>query len=408
MRDIGLPAESDQTGVKGGVPALTALIFAGMGAGTFTIVSLGILASFIIDDLGITRAQLGLVIGADTLLAAAFSPYAGRIADRLGGRRSLIVLFLVAAVAWLVYSQAPVYGMMFAGALLGGLADASCNPATNRMIVERLPEGGRGVVTGIKQSGVQAGVFIGGVTLPSMAVAMGWRTTYVVVAVLPMLLAMATALVVSPTETVVPVARSRVTGKLPRSIWWLAGYGLLFGFAGAVSLLVPLYVEEGLGQDARIGGLVAGAIGLVAVGGRVWWAHLSERTGRFVQPLWAMTPLGLAGAAGFLLADSAGLWLVWPAAALLGLSTSSWNGVAMLAVMSEAGAAATGRASGIVVSGFLLGLGLGPPTYGALVDATDSYAPMWWSSAAAALATAVLVAAWQVQRRRELTLGGTS
>ena len=36
MQDVEMPAESDSTGVKGGVPALTALIFAGMGAGTFT------------------------------------------------------------------------------------------------------------------------------------------------------------------------------------------------------------------------------------------------------------------------------------------------------------------------------------------------------------------------------------
>ncbi len=388
-------------GVTGGTPALTGLIFAGMGAGTFTIVSLGILASFIIEDLGITRAQLGLVIGADVLIAAALSPYAGRIADRLGGRRSLIILFVVAAGAWLVYSAASFYGLMFAGAVLGGAADASGNPATNRMIVERLPPGQRGVVTGIKQSGVQAGTFIGGLTLPSLAVALGWRATYVVVAALPVALAVTTALLVAPAGAEpISSGKRRNHGALPSTIWWLAGYGALFGFAGAATLLVPLYVEEGLGQDARIGGLVAGAIGFVAIGARIWWARLSERIDRFVEPLWAMTPLGVAGAFAFLLAGDLGLWLVWPAAALLGVSTSSWNGVAMLAAMSEAGAASTGRASGVIVGGFLFGLGVGSPIYGALVDATGSYAPMWWTSGLAAMATAALVAVWRLRRGR--------
>ncbi len=407
MRDAPPQPEATPSGVTGGVPVLTSLLFAGMGAGTFTLVSLGILASFIIADLGMTRAQLGLVIGADTLIAAAFSPIAGRYADRLGGRRSLIGLFLVAALAWLVYSWAPVYGLLFAGAVFGGIADAACNPSTNRMIVERLAAGSRGVVTGIKQSGVQAGVFIGGVTLPSMAVAFGWRATYMVVASIPLVLAAATALLVAPIPFTEEPRRSRSTSPLPSSIWWLTGYGLLFGFAGAASLLVPLFVEEGLGQDTRIGGLVAAAIGLTAVGGRVWWARRSERSGRFIEPLWAMTPLGLAGAVLFLIASSAGTWLVWPAAVCLGLSTASWNGVAMLAAMNEAGAAATGQASGRIVAGFLLGLGIGPPIYGALVDLTDSYDPMWWASAAASLATALLVGLWQVRRRRERAVAQT-
>jgi predicted MFS family arabinose efflux permease len=242
-----------------------------------------------------------------------------------------------------------------------------------------------------------------------MAVAFGWRTTYVVVAALPVLLAIATTWLVSPAERVIAADRVQRTGRrLPGSIWWLAGYGVLFGFAGAASLLVPLFVEEGLGQDARLGGLVAGSIGLVAVAARIWWAHLSERVGRFIEPLWAMTPLGIVGAIAFLLADDLGLWLVWPGALLLGMSTSSWNGVAMLAAMNEAGTAATGRASGVIVSGFLLGLGLGPPIYGALVDRSGgSYDPMWWASALAALATGVLVGVWQLRRRRDRAVPAT-
>ncbi|HSF85427.1 MAG TPA: MFS transporter [Acidimicrobiia bacterium] len=393
-------------GVTGGVPMLTALTFAGMAAGTFTITSLGVLASFIIDDLGITRGQLGLIIGADTLFAALFSPIAGRAADRLGGRRALIALFVLAAMAWVAYGVAPVFGLMFVGALLGGLADASCNPATNRMIVVRLPPGRRGAVTGMKQSGVQAGVFFAGVALPTMAVAMGWRTAFAIVAVIPLLFAVATARLVAPASRRPRHERSS-PGRLPVSIRWLAGFGFLFGVAGAAAVLVPLYVEESLGLDARVGGLVAATAGLVAVGARVWWAHLAERTGRVVETLWAMTPIGIVGAMLFLLAGSAGSWLIWPAAVSFGLSTAAWNGVGMLAAMNDAGAAATGRASGIIISGFLLGQGIAPPIYGALVDATGSYAPMWWLAAAAAFATALLVGAWELQRRRERAVRAT-
>ena len=380
--------------VTGGRPVLAGLLFTAMGAGTFTLVAAAILATFIIDDIGITRGQLGLVIGADSLLAAALSPVAGRLADRLGGKRATVMVFVLAAAAYVAYGAAPAYALLFVGAFLGGTTDAGCNPATNRLIAESLPSGARGVITGIKQSGVQAGAFFGGLILPSLAVAYGWRASYLIVASVPLVAAAATGLAVHTTPQ--PTGRPRQGSgvRLPTSVRWLGGYGFLFGFAGAVSFLVPLYVDEGLGFDARVGGLAAATIGIVAVGGRIAWAHLAEGRSVFVAPLWAMTPVAIAGGFAFLGADSFSP-LVWLGAALLGLSTSSWNSVGMLFVMSEAGTAATGKASGLVVFGFLAGLGLGPPIYGAMVDATGSYAPMWWTSIAASAATFVLVAVWR-------------
>jgi cyanate permease len=66
----------------------------------------------------------------------------------------------------------------------------------------------------------------------------------------------------------------------------------------------------------------------------------------------------------------------------------------MLAVINEAGAP-TGRASGMVLLGFLLGLGIGPPLYGATVDATGSYTAMWLLSLLAAGLSLWLVVAWR-------------
>lgn len=370
-----------------------------MGAGTFTLVALGVLATFIIEDLGISRAQLGLVIGADALLAAVLSPAAGRIADRLGGKGAMIFVFGVAGVAYFAYGLAPAFGWLFVAAFLGGAADAACNPATNRLIAESVDAGERGVITGIKQSGVQAGAFLAGVALPSLALAFGWRATYLLVAGLPLVAALLTVRLVHVPAPVEHHAHrgDRAVSGLPASVYWLAGFGCLFGFAGAVSFLVPLFVEEALGFDARVGGLVVAVIGITAVVGRIGWAHLAETRNAFVTALWAMTPLAVISG-GLFLAASSFAPLVWIAAVLLALSTASWNSVGMLAVMSEAGMVATGKASGVVLFGFLAGLGLGPPVYGALIDATDSYAPMWWTSIGASLAAFLLVALW---RRRQ-------
>ena len=57
--------------------------------------------------------------------------------------------------------------------------------------------------------------------------------------------------------------------------------------------------------------------------------------------------------------------------------------------------AGTGRASGIVLFGFLSGLGIGPPIYGATVDATGSYTAMWLMSIGAAAITVGIVWLWR-------------
>ena len=85
----------------------------------------------------------------------------------------------------------------------------------------------------------------------------------------------------------------------------------------------------------------------------------------------------------FLGAPSLGLMLLWVGVVLTGLGSSSWNSVGMLAVITDAGVRGAGRASGVVLLGFLLGLGIGPPLFGWSVDVTGEYTVMWWLSIAA-------------------------
>ena len=86
--------------------------------------------------------------------------------------------------------------------------------------------------------------------------------------------------------------------------------------------------------------------------------------------------------------------LLWVGVILTGLSSSSWNSVGMLAVINESGGA-TGRSSGIVLLGFLTGLGIGPPIYGAIIDAQGSYHAAWLLSVATSIVSFGVIAAWR-------------
>ncbi|MGB5187836.1 MAG: hypothetical protein WBO84_12010, partial [Acidimicrobiia bacterium] len=130
------------------------------------------------------------------------------------------------------------------------------------------------------------------------------------------------------------------------------------------------------------------------------WSRYAERSGAYRGSLFTMAVLSLIAAGLFFASGQITVWLLWPAAIVIALGSSSWNSVGMLAVMIEAGVAATGRASGVVLFGFLTGLGLGPPVFGAIVDSTGSYDLMWLLSAAAAVAAGGVVIAWGRSVRR--------
>lgn len=380
--------------------AFTSLLVAAMGAATFTTHSLGILATFVIDDLGISRAELGAVLAVVNIAAAVLSPVAGRITDRVGGKRAIVALFAIAGATYLIMGTAVGYAMLLVGALAGAFSQASANPATNKLIAEDLPAGERGVTTGIKQSGVQFAIFLGGVTVPSLAIALGWRGAYLVVAVLPLVFSVAALWVVPSAPEPPAERRGRRSGRLPAAIWWLAAYGLLSGFSGSVTYLVPLFAEEALGLSPIAGGIAAATIAVVAVSGRILWSRHAERSGAFRGSLLIMAALSVGAACLFFASAQSATWLLWPAAVVIAVGSGSWNSVGMLAVMVEAGVAATGRASGVVLFGFLSGLGIGPPVFGAIVDRTGSYDIMWLLSGLAAGAAGFVIVAWSRSVRR--------
>jgi len=380
--------------------AFSSLLFLAMGAATFTAASLGILATFIIDDLSISRAELGVVLAVVNIAAAVLSPVAGRVTDRIGGKAAIVALFVIAGATFLLLGTAVGYVMLIAGALAGAFSNAFGNPSTNKLIAEDLPAGERGLTTGVKQSGVQFGIFLGGVTVPSIAVAIGWRGAYLVVAAIPLILALLALWVVPSTPQTTAGSREDRRGRLPAAIWWLAAYGFLSGFSGAVTFLVPLFAEETLGLSPIAGGIAVALVALVAVVGRIAWSRYAERSGAYRGSLLAMAGLSFLAAGLFYASGQIVVWLLWPAAIAIALGSSSWNSVGMLAVMVEAGVAATGRASGAVLFGFLTGLGLGPPVFGAIIDTTGSYDLMWLLSAAAAAMAGGVVMAWGRSVRR--------
>ncbi len=374
----------------------TGVLLTTMGVGTFAPLSLGILASVFQEDLGITRSQIGIVFAVNAFGAALLSPVVGRFTDRVGGRAALLTLTVLGTASYAVYGIAGSLVVLMIGSVLGSLAQAGANPSTNKLIAENLPPGEQGVVTGIKQSGVQVFVFVGGLVVPSLAVSFGRLTAYALLAAVAIALGIVAAAVL-PTPMSSGGADGHIDGsrRVPTDIWWIAAYGLLMGFAGSSAFLYVLFAEERLGQSIIVGGMVAAIVGLVAVPSRILWARHAERRADIRGPLITIALISVAAAGTLMVADAGVWWFVWIAAVLTAIGSSSWNSVGMLGLIVIAGRGAAGSASGIVLFGFLAGLGMGPPLFGWIVDSTGSYTTVWLLTAAASFAGAALMAIWR-------------
>ncbi|MBW3605286.1 MAG: hypothetical protein KY460_10320, partial [Actinobacteria bacterium] len=78
-------------------------------------------------------------------------------------------------------------------------------------------------------------------------------------------------------------------------------------------------------------------------------------------------------AVSVILASSALPALLWLGAAAFGASSGSWNSVGMFAIIDRLPQRAAGAASGVVMFGFLVGLGVGAPAFGWSVDVSGAY-----------------------------------
>jgi predicted MFS family arabinose efflux permease len=381
--------------------AFTILLAAAMAVATFAGPAFAVLARFIIDELALTRAEFGWIVASFSTVGALASPAIGRLTDSIGGRKALAAIFILGGTGMLAIASGPTYLWLIAAAVLSGFGQAFGNPGTNKLISVHIPIGQRGAITGWKQSGVQAGVFLAGMLLPTGALAWGWRPTMAIAGAFSLLTVGVVGFVVppDPPRTPGPRASRRLIWSAP--IVWLTFYGFLMGAAGgAVYAYVPLYGEEGLGLSVAVAGSVAGLAGLVAFFSRVIWARHSEKGASYIRSLILIAGLSVVFTGALLAASEWGSWLLWVGALGLGASSTSWNSVGMLALMVYAGEDQAGGASGVVLFGFLAGLGLGPPAFGWSVDRFDNYGPGLWSVVAVFLIATVLALSWRRSTKR--------
>lgn len=365
------------------------------------------LGPFLTDDLALSRAQLGTLTTAMYLTGAVLSPAAGHLVDRWGGRRLLLGLFGVTSLGLAAAATAPTYPLLVAAALLFGLSVSAGNPVTNLLVAAHAPRARQGVITGLKQSGVQVGIFASGALLPPLAAVAGWRAAALAALVVPVAGLMGTRWAVPHDAASTAHETQRARAPLSPATRWLTAYALGMGIGiSALGAYLPLYGAERLGLPRAIAGWLAALVGAVGVVARIAWGRAADRRERHPsRALTAMAVVSLAACGLVAAAEPAGVWLAWTGAALAGATAAAWNSVGMLAIVRGVDRAVAGRASGMVLLSFYFGFVVGPTTFGVLVDATGRWVVGWAFAGAAFLVAALVGWRWAVQAVRSPSPG---
>jgi MFS family permease len=350
---------------------------AAVGLGTFPTFAFGVLAPFLRDEFGLSRSRLGLLTTALFVVGAPASLIAGKMVDVAAGRRLAIWIFGTVAAVTVGFAVAPSYLWLLVASGVAGIPLALGNPGTNKLVARYIAPGARGVVMGIKQSGVQITAMLVGLVLPAAAHAWGWRTAFAL-ALIPAALGAAGTLSIPASASSPRRERSPVNHKPGQGVKVLAIYAFLMGAAmSAMIAYLPLYAEERVGLSVTEAGTLAATIGLMATFSRIMWGWRSERFAHLSMPLAIMSAGALLATGLILLAPSLGTWMLWAAGICIGGTGAAWMAVGMLAIVAEVDGAEMGRASGIVIFGFFCGQMVSPLLFGYSVDVTDSYVPGW-------------------------------
>jgi MFS family permease len=348
------------------------------------------------SDLDFGSAALGLAVAVFFVSASLASVVMGRLVERIGAHRSMRLSAAGSAASLLSIALfAGSWSGLVACLVLGGLANAVAQPATNLSLAREVPAGRQGVSFGIKQAAIPTATLLAGLAVPGIAVTLGWRWAFAGGAALALLIAL-----LVPAETLGGVRRLKEAraGDVAVAPLVLLALGIGLGSTAATPL-GAFIVESSVASGLHVGtaGLMLALGSAVGIVVRVWFGHLADGMGGGRLRLVAAM-LGV-GVVGFVMLASGKAGLILPGT-LLGFGAGwGWPGLFNFAVV-KTNPGAPAAATGITQTGASGGAALGPLVFGLVVEAA-SYHVAWLVSGAIALLALVAILAGRAMILRD-------
>ncbi|MBM3940801.1 MAG: MFS transporter, partial [SAR202 cluster bacterium] len=383
-----------------------------------------VLLPLIAPEFGVSTVSVAWVLVAFGLGMASAALTAGRIGDVLGHKRVAVAGFALELVLLLLSIVSPVFWLVLPLRFLQGIARSAHINSIGALIMGAYPKEQRGRAVGIRLGLAYVGLILGPLYAGLVANGLGWRAPLLGIAALYVAHTLAVVLAV-PADTaaqrVMPVLRRldwpgalaflvsiasllygaqllRRGGSLPQAAAFVAlalaafaaamaferrakspalnlqvlgtpisssAFASLISFSaafGAVTFLMPFFMQRGLGWTVAVSGGVLVTLNLVQVFGAPLMGHLADRGGTrlLVTVGSALVVLGLLLASR--LGHDTQAWQVVAVMLLLGLSQSLfetpinrifYDAVPANALASAAAFGTVGRQIGLALGGAL-------------------------------------------------------
>jgi MFS family permease len=246
-----------------------------------------------VDNLGLSKAQAGILSAAYAAGTLAASLPAGFVASRVGPRRSAICGLLLLGVSSLVFGQVEAIALLDTARFTQGIAGALIWAGAMTWLITTAPEESRGKVIGTALGTAVAGALLGPV-LGALAASIGTELVFGSVLVVTLVLAYAASRLpevsVPERQDLREVLATLVSRPIVDAAIFVAVPSVMFG---AIEVLVPLRIDSlGGGHGVIAAGFVAGA-GLEAVLAPIA-GRLSDRVGRRTPYVIGMSICALA------------------------------------------------------------------------------------------------------------------
>ncbi|MBI4187864.1 MAG: MFS transporter [Chloroflexi bacterium] len=349
------------------------------------------------EGLGWTRGGIMLGYTIYSLLGGAASPFIGRVIDRYAAGKVIAAGAFISGIGFVLLSLMSNLWHFYGSYIVIAIGMTGMGTIPTTMVVSNWFQKRRGTVIGIMSTGMGAGgvaltPFIGGYLIPNF----GWRTAYLVMAVLTWLLVVPLSLLVIKArpadkglypdgaagpevvveEKTAPPTPGGLTLRLALATpaFWLIAISVLtsgFSLVGLLMSQVP-YLED-IGFPVAMAAGTLGAVSLVSLAGRVLFGWLCDRIeAKYVSCIGT----GLQVASLIVLMNvrsTSSLSVIWLYAIVLGMCVGSWLPVMAMLVSDNFGFVSYGSIFGIVMFVQSVGVALGPIVSGYMYDSMGTY-----------------------------------
>ncbi|MES5820346.1 MFS transporter [Streptomyces sp. RG80] len=366
-------------------------------ASGFFVQGIGAMGIQLQRELGLSTAQLGLLVSAAQFVPLVGLLVAGELLDRCDERWVVGAGAGVVAVALGAGALVPGYAGLLAVLLVVGAGYSTVQPGGSKSVASWFHASQRGFAMGVRQAGLPLGAAFASAVLPLVAGAFGWRAALVTGGFVALLGAVAfmTLYRRPPGRAVLPRARTprgvrmRLLREPAMVRTMLAGAGLISVQCG-VGILTVLYLHEVAHAGAGAAALVLVATQGTGVLGRIALAAWSDRVGVGRQRAVVVCMVAVVAGMAVLLTPAGRSAAVACCAFLwLGFFGFGWYGPWVAQVTESAPPDRTGFALGLAMSVNQIAIVAVPPLLGLLKDLSGGFAPAWGLLIAMTLAALV-------------------